>query len=189
MTKKMMGKLIAMGAREWTKGDMHRLYLGEAAEKLAGLEYTTYKGGQVSNARQSGETISIAQAGRIIAVADATYYDMVAGELVIQQPKGVKSYDFGKIKEMVEEAFAAMDADNSPEEDATTQIAVTYQGGESRTIPGKAIDYMLATVDGVELYAEAEPNDEWDIVPFAQCKASIEEQAASHGISIARLEF
>ena len=34
------------------------------------------------------------------------------------------------------------------------KIKVQYMGGESRCQPGVAVDYMLAEVDGTELYAE-----------------------------------
>ncbi len=40
------------------------------------------------------------------------------------------------------------------------KIKVVYSAGESRG-SSKAVDYMLANVDGVELYAEA-VNETWD---------------------------
>lgn len=74
---------------------------------------------------------------------------------------------------------------------------VVYQAGESRTVPGKAIDYMLATIDDIELYAEAE-NKTWDeetercadeSATYDELKAAIMEQAQQNGIDTGRLHF
>lgn len=69
-----------------------------------------------------------------------------------------------------------------------TRYVVRYEGGESRC-SNIGIDYMLADVEGVELYAEAKPvdGDEWGT--FDELKTAILEQAAAHGIPAELLVF
>lgn len=69
-----------------------------------------------------------------------------------------------------------------------TQTLVQYQGGESRTEAGRAVDYMLAIVDGHELYAEAEPGST-EAATYEELKKAILAQAAEIGISCDRLRF
>ncbi len=69
----------------------------------------------------------------------------------------------------------------------TTHYVVRYEGGESRTLPGAAVDYMLAVVDGVELYAETPATD--DASSYDELRAEIIEQAADVGISADQLSF
>lgn len=75
------------------------------------------------------------------------------------------------------------------------RVHVTYQSGESR-YNGKAIDFMLAVVDGVELYAEADLDDYGygepgykETATYDDLKAAILGQAAEHGIPAIKLEF
>lgn len=69
---------------------------------------------------------------------------------------------------------------------------VEYQGGESREIPGMAVDYMLANVmvDGeeVELYAEKEAEED-ETATYEDLKAMILEQAKEYGIAAESLSF
>lgn len=69
-----------------------------------------------------------------------------------------------------------------------TRYVVRYEGGESR-YSNAGIDYMLAEVEGVELYAEAKPvdGDEWGT--YDELKAAILEQATEHGIPAELLVF
>lgn len=69
----------------------------------------------------------------------------------------------------------------------TTHYVVRYEGGESRTQPGRAVDYMLAVVDDVELYAETAATD--DASSYDELRAEIIEQAAKVGVSADRLTF
>ena len=67
---------------------------------------------------------------------------------------------------------------------------VTFEGGESRQDPEKAVDYMLVNLtDGTELYAEAEAVEGDDWANFDALKAEILRQAAEKGISADRLYF
>ena len=68
-----------------------------------------------------------------------------------------------------------------------TRYVVRYEGGESRTQPGRAVDYMLAVVDGVELYAETPATD--DASSYDELRAEIIRQAAEVGISADQLSF
>lgn len=88
----------------------------------------------------------------------------------------------------------------------TEQFDVEYQGGESRSVPGDAVDYMLVNVtvtdeDGfdeeVELYAEAH-NPTWneatetfddDAATYGDLKDAIIAQAKQHGINPKCLHF
>lgn len=69
---------------------------------------------------------------------------------------------------------------------------VEYQGGESREIPGVAVDYMLANVmvDGeeVELYAEKEAEED-ETATYEDLKAMILEQAKEYGIAAESFSF
>ena len=69
---------------------------------------------------------------------------------------------------------------------------VEYQGGESREIPGVAVDYMLANVmvDGeeIELYAEKEAEED-ETATYEDLKAMILEQAKEYGIAAESLSF
>jgi hypothetical protein len=68
-------------------------------------------------------------------------------------------------------------------------ILVRYAAGESRQHPGKAIDYMLADVDGTELYAEAEPVEGDETATYEDLAAEILSQAVAAGIDVTRLEW
>lgn len=65
---------------------------------------------------------------------------------------------------------------------------VEYDGGQSR-YSDCGIDYMLADVDGVELYAEAEPHEDDETGTYDELKAAILEQAAENGIAAESLKF
>lgn len=75
------------------------------------------------------------------------------------------------------------------------KVHVRYEGGQSR-YSDRGIDYMLAVVDGVELYAEADPDDYGygepgyeETATYDDLKAAILGQAAEHGIPAIKLEF
>ena len=65
---------------------------------------------------------------------------------------------------------------------------VDYKSGDSRTNPGVSVDYMIAIVDGVELYAETITQDN-ENANYDELKASIIEQANEHGICADTLIF
>lgn len=151
MTQKVIDQLIEMGAREWAKGDRHRLYLGDAGAALVGLTCTRYKSGAISSAQLHGETTTNANASRILCVLDAAYYDMVAGEWIISKPAGVKEHDFNGIRSMLLDAIEALaaEADAEPADDAT----VTYYSVDTdtmaweRELPGDVVDRLWRESD------------------------------------------
>ena len=63
-TEEKIEKLIKAGAKRWTKNGMDRLYINA---KVLGLEYQTYKTGNVSYAEFNGEHISNCECNRILA--------------------------------------------------------------------------------------------------------------------------
>lgn len=64
---------------------------------------------------------------------------------------------------------------------------VEFNGGESR-YGDEAVDYMLADVEGVELYAEA-PAGETEEENYEALKAEILDQAEKNGIQASSLKF
>ena len=66
---------------------------------------------------------------------------------------------------------------------------VEYMGGESRAHPGEHIHYMKSVVDGVELYAEADPDKYGEIELYNVLKDDILRQADAANISTNDLEF
>lgn len=74
-----------------------------------------------------------------------------------------------------------------------TKINVDYQAGRSRYSEA-GIDFMLAEIDGIELYAEIEnPTDmstgDEEAVNYDELKAEIIRQAQEAGIETGRLRF
>lgn len=68
------------------------------------------------------------------------------------------------------------------------EILVEYQCGQSRS--GECIvDYMRAEVDGVELYAEAEPVEGDETGTYDELRAEIIRQAEENGIDTEKLRF
>jgi hypothetical protein len=61
----MVEKLVAAGGKEWRKGDMHRVYFNDLAQRV-GLEYETYKTGNVKWAKINGTYTSNSHARGII---------------------------------------------------------------------------------------------------------------------------
>ncbi|MBT9156993.1 MAG: hypothetical protein DDT37_01998 [Firmicutes bacterium] len=68
------------------------------------------------------------------------------------------------------------------------RVTVEYQGGQAR-LSNEAVDYMLAKVDGIELYAELPCNDRDDCGTYEALKRTILDQAAERGVSSGRLRF
>lgn len=68
-------------------------------------------------------------------------------------------------------------------------VTVHYQGGESRLNPGKAVDYMVADADGVELYAELTPIDGDETGTYEELKSEIIDQAITADIDTDTLKF
>ena len=74
-----------------------------------------------------------------------------------------------------------------------TRYFVDYGAGESRSHPGKAVDYMIAAAEdqegeAVELYAEAEPEED-ETGTYNSLKDEILDQAAASGILADQLKF
>lgn len=76
MNTKTLEKLVEMGAKEWQKGSMKRLYLNGAITKLVGLYVARYNSGNISYAELNGEKISNSEGYRIINAADRLYIDL-----------------------------------------------------------------------------------------------------------------
>ena len=68
------------------------------------------------------------------------------------------------------------------------KIMVEYQAGPSRH-SSKGIDFMLADVDGIELYAELENLTDDETSTYEDLKAAILEQAKENGIDPESLSF
>ena len=68
------------------------------------------------------------------------------------------------------------------------KIEVLYQGGPSR-YSSESCDFMLAMVDGIELYAELPTDDSDETGTYDELKKDILRQADKSGIEPARLKF
>lgn len=71
--------LVAVGGREWKRGDKHRVYFNSISDYLP-LEIEHYKSGNISWAAWEGEEISNSQAYLILQSVDRVYYDVNEGK-------------------------------------------------------------------------------------------------------------
>lgn len=85
LNEKMIMKLEDAGFKRWTKGGYDRLYIDATA---CGLEYDTYKSGNISSATFNGESISNARAGRMKAMK--MYVVIATGEFHAEHAYGTK---------------------------------------------------------------------------------------------------
>jgi len=67
--------LVAVGGREWKRGDKHRVYFNNIADYLP-IEIEHYKSGRISWAAWEGEEISNRQAYLILDSVYGVYYDV-----------------------------------------------------------------------------------------------------------------
>jgi len=67
--------LVAVGGREWKRGDKHRIYFNNLIDFLP-LEVEHYKSGRISWAAWEGEEISNRQAYLILESVENVYYDV-----------------------------------------------------------------------------------------------------------------
>lgn len=67
--------LVAVGGREWKRGDKHRVYFNNIADYLP-IEIEHYKSGRISWAAWEGEEISNRQALLILDSVYGVYYDV-----------------------------------------------------------------------------------------------------------------
>src|SRR5690606_20991925 len=67
--------LVAVGGREWKRGDKHRVYFNNLIDFLP-LEVEHYKSGRISWAAWEGEEISNRQAYLILESVENVYYDV-----------------------------------------------------------------------------------------------------------------
>lgn len=68
------------------------------------------------------------------------------------------------------------------------RYTVEFGKGESREVPGRAAAYMIADVDGMELYAEIYPKDD-DMDSFDELASAIMSQAEDNNILPEKLYF
>ena len=75
-------------------------------------------------------------------------------------------------------------------QEVKNMIKVTFDGGQGRNTD-KAVNYMIADVDGVELYAEVEIPDDADPDEYGydELKKEIISQAKEHDIDVNQLKF
>lgn len=66
---------------------------------------------------------------------------------------------------------------------------VIYEGTDSRVTPGKGVNSMQCIVDGLELYAEADPFESDETTIERMLRAEITQQAIMAGIDPEDLDF
>lgn len=100
-------QIIAIGGREWIKGDKHRVYLNiEAWAPLIGLEIAYYKSGSIQYAEVAGTKISNRRAYAL--AATKVYWE--GGQIWIS-----RDCEFGaEIRAGIAKAVAALPADDEP---------------------------------------------------------------------------
>ena len=188
LNEKMIKKFEDAGFKRCTKGGYDRLYIDATA---CGLEYDTYKSGNISSATFNGESISNARAGRMKAMK--MYVDIATGEFHAEHAYGTKgdaeiAAAAEAIYTAIVEAAEAEEAEGkAPKEGSMKRYDVDYQGGESR-YGIEPVDYMLVKIDDIELYAEAPAQDD-ENANYDELKTAILEQAAEHDIPAERLKF
>lgn len=69
------------------------------------------------------------------------------------------------------------------------QVSVKFNGGESRRTPGTAVDYMLARLNGLELYVELPALDDDECGNYAELRGLMIEQARDAGYDASVLCF
>lgn len=72
--------MVAIGGNLWEHHGKRRVYLNDWAG-LAGIEYDTYKTGNISGATYQGELISNRQAGLLLGCIDKVWFDAETGRL------------------------------------------------------------------------------------------------------------
>lgn len=74
-------KLIQIGGSEWKKDDKHRIYFNDLPG-LYGLEFSTYKTGNISSATLDGHSVSNSQARKILGSMGGSklWYDVEDGQ-------------------------------------------------------------------------------------------------------------
>ena len=82
-TEKGIEELEELGAERWTKYGKDRLYLRGLAKTVGGLDYSTYKSGNIDSATLDGEKISNSAAGRVLRNVSDAYIDLKSGGIVI----------------------------------------------------------------------------------------------------------
>lgn len=110
-----------------------------------------------------------------------------AAELLNAKIDALEEDEDGEIER--EEVDAIWEAYCAGEYDEELKTEVIYQGGESRTISGQAVDYMLATVGDTELYAELPAVEDDETANYDALKAEILRQADEAGIAASALRF
>lgn len=155
LTDTQIAKLEAKGFRRWTKNDMDRLYINAQSY---GLEATYYNTGNVRNATFQGESISNADARRLM--GSKVYVDIADGTLHVQT-----SYrDDEAITEIVNAIIAEALAEEEPATESATDkseaetirehiVAVIREQTEKRLaeskVSGKRAEVLRAKADGL----------------------------------------
>lgn len=78
-TQAAVDDIISNGGNRWTKYGKDRLYLGNLAYSVGGLDVSRYKTGNISGASIDGETISNSGARRLLNVTSDMYINLQTG--------------------------------------------------------------------------------------------------------------
>ena len=91
--------LEAIGGNRWQKGDLDRVYFNDLAD-LYGLDYTTYKTGNIMSASLGGEKISNSKASKILSSLNfgKLWYDCHTNEF---HHRGLDAY-FGDLIQAIQ---------------------------------------------------------------------------------------
>ena len=82
ITQSALDKLISFGATRWQKNGQDRLYIGDAGDKIIGLETVKYGSGNIRSAELNGEPISNSLARSIQSIYKDAYINLMTGGIV-----------------------------------------------------------------------------------------------------------
>ena len=75
--------MVAIGGKEWQKGDRRRIYYNRWSE-LIGLSIERYKSGNIRSAKLDDYYVSNSEGGRLLGSVDGVYWDCTTGQLMIK---------------------------------------------------------------------------------------------------------
>src|SRR5690606_7981417 len=146
-------QIIAIGGREWIKGDKHRVYINQDVwSKLIGLDIQRYKSGNISSATLDGVLISNSEAKRILGAIDAVWLDVTTGQIVISRytTRPLADKVPGWIPAGIAAAVAALPADDQAGESATPtaaeQITALRAAGHTARDIARMVGVSVSTI-------------------------------------------
>lgn len=143
MTTYTAAQIIRIGGREWTKGDMHRVYINaDVWAPLVGLEIEHYKSGNICGAELNGAKISNARASRLTAIK--VYWEN--GQLYITRDAELFHQIRDAIAREVADTEPAPPSDEPPAAGAGTKVTALREAGRTVRQIAEMIGVSVSTI-------------------------------------------